>query len=215
MAEVIYSNLTDGSAPLEVSEDGRTLKMNKQGTVTFSIVSANVSIKAQDGQKHEYKSSRGVVQAPHGVKVLPYFMRGIDWYVVMVEQFRIAVPVKTIEPPGGEMEEWPQVSMARELAEEARITVKAEDIDYVFCAYIQPSMMDAKAFGGIVLISESMLPKELVGGEWQFGEYTVVSTYKLVDLLKRRDEMTWEPDLETYLLLDAVAKKIGLLAKRY
>ncbi|MEK7655126.1 MAG: NUDIX domain-containing protein [Patescibacteria group bacterium] len=216
MAEVRYSGLTYGSVPLVVSENGETVNMNKEGTATFSFVGADVSIGVQEGQMHTYKSTRGVVRAPHGAKVLPYFMRGGEWHVVMVEQFRIALPGKTIEPVGGEVdEETPKQSMVRELEEEAHIVVRSEDVDVVYILYILPSMMRSKVFGGIVKIDESQLPLEIVGGEWSLGEYTVVGTYKLLDLLRSRDDMSWISDIETYLLLDAVAKKVGLLAKLY
>lgn len=215
MSEFKYRNLVHGSAPVSVTPDGLTVRMNKKGTVRFFMASAVVEI--QTGTvKHEYNSSRGVIEAPHGAKVLPYYMNRDDWFVVMVEQFRIALPGKTLEPAGGEVDEIDlQVSMARELEEEAHIVVPAEQIEIVFSAYIQPPMMRSKAFGGIVEIAESQLPRELVGGEWKLGEYTVVAVHRLLDLLRARDRMEADFDLETCLLLDAVAKKIGLLKKCY
>ncbi|MFA5935753.1 MAG: hypothetical protein WC787_02795 [Patescibacteria group bacterium] len=204
-----------GFKPLVVVDDGKTLHMNGKGTVRFSMVSTEVTIKTEKGER-TYKSARGVIEAPHGAKVLPYFKRDDAWYVVMVEQFRIALPGKTVEPAGGEVDEAnPRLSMARELEEEAHVTVSPEDVEFVFSAYIQPSMMRAKAFGGIVEIKESQLPTELIGGEHQFGEYTVVSIQPLLPLLRSRDDGSWTSDLETYILLDAVAKAVGLIEKRF
>lgn len=76
--------------------------------------------------------------------------------------------------------------------------------------------MAAEAWGGIVEIQASRIPPELLHGEWDTGEYTVLVVKPLVDLLRLRDSMAeiW-CDLWTSRLLDEVAKKVGLLTKNY
>ncbi len=215
MSEITHRDLTVDKSRLSLSDDGRILKMNKRGTVTFSVMSAVVTISTEHGVR-DHLSSRGVINTPHGAKVLPFFKRGGEWYIVMVEQFRIALPGKTLEAPGGEVdEENVLLCMARELEEEARINVRTEDIQLVFRARVQPSMMNTTVYGGIVEIAESQLPQETVGGEWMHGEYTVLAVRSLIDVLKGRDSGFMDMDLETYLLLDCVAKRVGLLAVNY
>lgn len=216
MAEITHRDLVVGSDPVHVTDGGRTVHLNKRGTITFSYVSATVCVTTPDGVSREFHGSRGVIQAPTGAKILPYFKRGTEWHVVMVEQFRISLPDKTLEPPGGELDDDdPRWCMARELMEEAHIAVRVEDIEVVFHAMLAPPIIRADVFGGIVHIDEWHLPRELVGGEWLHGEFTVIGTHNLVDLLRARDTMEVRLDLETHLLLDAVAKKVGLVEKRY
>lgn len=216
MAVFTHTELQSGAKPLDVSEDGKRLKMNRTGTVAFTIDSTKVRIEMEDGKHREYTSSRGVIRAPHGAKVLPYYKHGDEWYLVLVEQFRIALPDKTFEAAGGEVDEKnPRESMARELKEEAGIDVRMPDVQLVYSAYIQPSMMAAKAFGGIVQIERSQLPKEHLAGEWAQNEYTVLVTVNLLAMLNARDTGTIVFDLETCLLLDAVASKVGLIKKLY
>ncbi len=218
MADITYSDLVKESQPVDVSEDGMALRMNRYGTSTFSITTAKVQVSTGE-QAHAFTARRGVIYAKNGAKILPYFEREERTYVVMVEQFRIALPGKTLEPAGGEanpdVDPDVRTSMARELEEEAHITVRLEEIRVVFTGRIQPSMMPSKASGGIVRITESQLPKELVHGEHQFGEYTVVGIYPFLDLLRARDAGELDLDLETWLLLDGLAKELGLLLKRY
>jgi len=197
----------------------RVLNMNVKGTVRFSFGRAMVDILASDGQLiRTVTSQRGVIEAPDGAQVLPYFMGLEDsqWYVVLVEQFRIAIPAQTIEAPGGEVDEVnPRESMARELWEEAHIRVTADDIELVYCERIQPSMMAARIWGGVVEVDESQLPSELLGGEFALGEYTVLVTRPLLELLKDRDALKFDLDLMLSRLIDEVAKRVRLLNKNY
>jgi 8-oxo-dGTP pyrophosphatase MutT (NUDIX family) len=143
-------------------------------------------------------------------------MRGEKVFVVMVEQFRIALRAVTLEAAGGEADEDdPRVSMARELEEEINLHVRSDRIKLVYTAFIQPPILTSKVFGGIVRISESDLPKELLGGEHQFGEFTVLTVRSLIPLLKSRDAGEFTFDLETSRLLDAVAEAVGLIERRY
>ncbi len=215
MAKFTHSNFEPTAKLLHVSEDGKTVFLNNRGTVSISIAGVSVSIVSGD-REVDASHTRSVVTAPHGATLLPYFIRGEEVRVVMVEQFRIALCSSNLEAAGGEAdEENVRASMARELEEEARITVSSESIKLVYGAYIQPSMMASMAFGGIVRISEDELPKELLGGEHQFGEFTVLSVRPLVPLLKARDAGDVTLDLETSRLLDAVAETVGLITRHY
>lgn len=215
MATFAHSEHQTAIKPLDV-DGGTKLYMNGKKTVMFSFHRAEVLIQMEDGSSRPYTSQRGVIVAPHGAKVLPYFKFGKEWFVVMVEQFRIALPDQTLEAAGGEVDEKdPIESMVRELQEEAGIPVPKENINLVYAAYIQPSMMAAKAYGGIARIKKSWLPRTLIGGEWAQNEYTVLCVQNLLDLLRARNKGELVFDLETWMLLDAVATKVGLIKKHY
>lgn len=202
----------------KVIPPGIRVKMNDSGTVSFFFGEAEVDVSSGGELLRKYTSRRGVILASDGAQVLPYFKNSKgEWQVVMVEQFRIALEDQTLEAPGGEVSPGSdaKILMSEELAEEANINVNPFDIEIVFCEYIQPSMMNAKAWGGIVEIKESDLPKELLGGEWDLGEYTFLVIKPLVELLKSRDESNVVLDLWNSRLIDELAKKLGLLEKHY
>ncbi len=214
MVKFTHGEINKAAKGIQLTEDGKGVTLD--GGKRFSYHRTTVTIQTEGGM-HQYTSQRGVIDTPPGgAKLLPYFRRGSEVFVVLVEQFRIALPGQTSEAPGGQLDDvFVHECMARELKEEAHISVDPGKIKLVFKAFIQPSMMPAKAYGGIVQIEESQLPKELMGGEHQFGEYTVIAIYPLLGLLRARDAGTLCTDLETLLLLDAVAKETGLLLKRY
>ncbi len=216
MAKFTHTEFDRAAEMLAVSADSKHVFLNGKRTVMLSMASAQVRIEAEGKEPASYRSKRAVIQAPHGAKVLPYFKRHDQWFVVMVEQFRIALPGQLLEAAGGEADTSNIAGeMSRELNEETRIAVAGDDIELVYEAYIQPSMMAAKAYGGIVEINELELPKELMGGEHQFGEYTVLTVKPLVPLLRQRDVYQLTFDLETWLLLDAVAQAAGLVKRLY
>lgn len=190
--------------------------MNPKRTKKLFMARAEVEISIDGKVVRTYTSQRDTIEAPDGALILPYFREGSSWFVVMVEQFRIALPGKTIESPGGEVDRAAiKQSMARELEEETRITVDSARIDLVFKELFNPSMMASKSYGGIVEIQLSEVPEQLLAGEWHLGEYTVVLVRPLVELLRQRDAMETELALYTSRLLDEVAKKVGLLSKSY
>lgn len=196
--------------------ENNTLWMNGKGTVRFSFARADVEIIAGNGSR-QYQSFRGVIETPDGAVVLPYFKTKDGWQIAMVEQFRISIPAKTTEAVGGEVDfADPQSSMSKELEEEIHISLAPKRIKVVFREYGQPSMFAACMWGGIVEINENEIPRELIlGGEWQFGEYTVLVIKSLSKMLKARDAGQIVCDLYTSRLLDEVAKKVGLLEKKY
>lgn len=198
--------------------EGNIVLMNRTGTVRAGLARARVQISIGTTVR-EYTSQRSVVEAPDGAQVLPYFKTDSGWNVVMVESFRIALPGQTLEAAGGEIDENekdPRFAMARELKEETGIEVRPDNIRIVLEEWIQPSTMTARAFGGIVEIRESQIPSNLVHGEWDTGEYTVVVIKPLLELLRFRDSMPEARfDLWASRLLDEVAKKVGFLIKNY
>lgn len=216
MAQFSPINIEYGFVRPEIIE-GNVVLMNKTGTVNFCFARSEVEIHSDDGSLiSSYKSQRGVVYAPDGAQVLPYFRYDSIWHVVMVEQFRIAVPIQTLECPGGEVDFADiQSSMAKELREETQIEIKPARIKVVFRELIQPSTMNAWAYGSIVELNQKEIPDKVIGGEWQFGEYTALVVKPLVELLKLRDSGNHNLDLWASRLLDEVAKEVGLLRKCY
>jgi 8-oxo-dGTP pyrophosphatase MutT (NUDIX family) len=203
-----------------VVRDGRIAEMNKSGTKLFYFARAEVEISRNGKLTGRYISERDMIEAPDGCLILPYFCDDADWQVVLVEQFRIAIPGKTTEPAGGEANyciwiEKPKESMARELEEETHIKVDPNEIELVFCEMIEPSMLGSRIWAGIIEISKSQLPVEIIGEELVSGECTVIVVKPLIKLLKDRDAMRIEMNLRTSRLLDELAKKVGLLTKNY
>lgn len=216
MAEFrMISGLERGSRPIVV-HDGRVAEMNKSGKKLFFFARAEIEVILDGASPRRLICEREIIEAADGCQVVPYFKDTSGWHVVMVEQFRIALPGKTLEPAGGEVDEKdPKASMARELQEEAHITVDANDIELVFCERIEPSMLGARMWSGIVEITRSQLPKELSGGEWANGEYTVLVVRSLLELLRERDAGRGDFCLRTSRALDELAKKVGLLTRNY
>jgi 8-oxo-dGTP pyrophosphatase MutT (NUDIX family) len=144
----------------------------------------------------------------HGAKLLPYFFTADgECHVVLVEQFRRALNGELLEAAGGKTDsENIFLEMCRELREETGIEVFPDDVEFIFEAYIQPSLMASKAYGGIVAILEREVPTELHAGEIHLGERTRVSVRSLKELLDARARGEIVFDLETWILLDAVAK---------
>lgn len=216
MAEFRPVSIEYGFLKPKIADDS-TVLMNKTGTVSFRFARSEVEIRSDNGALiSSYKSQRGVVFAPDGAQVLPYFKRDSLWHVVMVEQFRIAVPVQTLECPGGEVDFTDiQSSMAKELKEETGIEVDSARIKIVLHELIQPSTMNAWAYGGIVELDQNEVPDKVIGGEWQFGEYTALVAKPLLQVLKIRDSGNHHLDLWASRLLDEVAKEVGLLKRCY
>lgn len=198
--------------------EGNIVLMNRTGTVRAGLARAQVQLSIGTTVR-KYTSQRSVIEGPDGAQILPYFKTDSGWKVVMVELFRIALPGQTLEAAGGEIDENekdPRLTMARELKEETGIEVHHDDIRIVLEELTQPSIMAATAFGGIVEILESQIPSNLVHGEWDTGEYTVVVIKPLLELLRFRDSMPEARfDLWASRLLDEVAKKVGVLVKNY
>ena len=194
--------------------------LNKTGTVSASFSSVEVEV-CSGGLVKRHTSQRAVVNAPDGAEVLCYFWRNNEWHIIVVEQFRIAILKQTVEAPGGEVDTTSDILsikriMARELQEEANIHIDNPDaIEVVFSEQALPSLLSGTLWGGILEVNESQLPVDHIAGEWGEGEYTVIKTMPLVELLKKRDQMEIEIDLWLSRLLDEVAKKTGLLLRNY
>lgn len=205
-----------GVKPLTVRKNN-VVELNPKATKLLYLAQAEVEIISRGRfLPHRYVSTRDTIEAPDGAQLLPYFWAGDEWIVVLVEQFRIAIPGQTYEAPGGEVDERdPAAAMARELSEETGIKIDHKAVEIVFCERIQPSMMAARIWGGIVRINPADLPPELLNGEVAFGDYTVLITKPLEELLVKRDTLTADFDLMLSRLLDEVAKRVGLLQKHY
>ena len=194
-----------GSQPLTYTMQGRVANLHPNGNMTAAFAKADVTLTLENGTTRQYQSERGIISILDGVKVLPYGFWEGAWHVVMVEQFRVALPGATLEPPGGGLDSADiRKKMTEELAEEAHILLEPQRIRMVYSAYVQPSVMAAKAHGGIVEIQHAELPENLLAGEQHKGEYTVVCVRPLRELWTARGTGKWIPDLETWLLLDAV-----------
>lgn len=200
----------------------KAVPLNHNGTTVFCFAEAEVEISLPGEESIRHVSRRGVILTPNGAQVLPYFWNGKEWKVVMVEQFRIAVPGKTLEGPGGQVD-WPDVPrcMAEEIKEETGIVVDPSRIEIVFCEYMWSSMTSARAWGGIVEISKADIPEKVLWGEFMRGEYMAVVVWPLAEILRLRDQKLTSAsygdglDLWTSRLLDEVAKKTGLLVRNY
>lgn len=205
-----------GVRKLVVRDDG-IVEMNPHGTKLLSVSSATVQIFSRGTLINEHVTTRDSISAADGAEVMPYFLSHDRWHVIMVEQFRIAVPGQTLEAAGGEVDGADILaSMARELEEEARIRIEPERIKVVFSELAHPSILNARMYGGIVELQEHEVPEELtVGGEHQFGEYTVLVVLPLIELLRQRDSRSHNLDVLASRLLDEVAKDVGLLVKNY
>lgn len=168
--------------------------------------------------------SRGVIKAGDGANVLPYFWDD-GWKVVMVRQARVAPCVVTTEPPGGKIDyhefededgfTMPQEhvvksSMAKELKEEAGITVQPEKIRLVFAEYYLPQLLEGVAWGGVVEINKSDLPAGLMTRHLG-QEHTEMAVFDFGDLIVKK-ENAWRDfpvfDLWTSRLVDEVGKII-------
>ena len=192
------------------------VKLNNKGTTFFSFNRAAVEIMTDQGQSRTYVSQRGVIEAPDAALVLPYFQDKGEWYVVLIEQFRLALSGQTLEAPGGELDTADVArGMVRELQEETGISVAPKRIKVVYSELAAPSLMSAKMWGGIVKLEKSEVPEALLAGEWACNEYSALATRPLVAFLKSRDAMTIIIDLWLSRLLDEVAKKVGPHIKKY
>lgn len=216
MAKFTADNIEQGFVEPKIINRNVVL-MNEKGTVNFRFCRAKVKISSHSGAYiNEYESQRGVMMVPNGAQILPYLLRNKEWCVVMIEQFRIAVSRQTIECPGGEVDlDDVQVVMAKELGEEAKIHVDPGRVKIVFRELIQPSIMNAWAYGGIIELDQAEVQDQAIGGEWYFGEYTAVVIKPLIEMLKWRDSGNHHLDLWSSRLLDEVAKEVGLLKKCY
>lgn len=216
MAKFIADGFLD-DADLVFDTNRGVVLMNAKGNVNFRFRLARIKVYSDKGDLiSEHVSKRGVITAPDGAQVLPYFRCGGKWHVVMIDQFRIAVSSQTIECPGGEVDlNDVQAVMAKELREEAKINVDPRRIKVVFCELIQPSTMNAWAYGGIVKLEPAEVQNQAIGGEWQFGEFTAVAAKPLIEMLRLRDSGKHNLDLWGSRLLDEVAKEVGLLKKCY
>lgn len=216
MAKFTVDTVEQGFARPKVTDQNVVL-MNGRETINFRFCRARVKIFSNSGNFiRKYMSQRGVITAPPGAQVLPYFWCDKEWHVVMIEQFRIAVHGQTTECPGGEADlDDIRMVMARELEEEAKINIDPIRIKIVFCELIQPSIMNALAYGGIVELDPAEVNNQEIGGEWNFGEFTAVATKPLIETLRWRDSGKHDLDLWGSRLIDEVAKKVGLLKKCY
>lgn len=181
----------------------------EQADVKFSVRESTIRI----GNKQRV-ISRGVVQARPGANVLPYFSHKGSCFVVLVEQFRLAVGRVTFEAPGGVVEGDVKRSMARELREETGIKVNPRDIEIKFREYYLASLLCGSAWGGIVGVRESQLPGYSPALEdGCTNEYTNVHYAPLLKVQELKSQFSGKVkfDLWTSRLLDEVAKKVGLL----
>lgn len=158
------------------------------------------------------------VNLPPGGHILPYFKdsRG-RWKVVLVNQYREAVGKKTIEAPGGRIEnrEKTKTALSRELKEETGIKVNPKLINIVFYEYLHPPVLNISVFGALVKISQKMVKNKNKKGNANENESTQVELYDLANLLKKREAGKIKIDLMTSRLLDEIAKAVGLLVKKY
>lgn len=216
MGIIKHEHLIVRSSVFPLEMDGTVVRLNKHGSVSCSYVKADIYIGLHEKSLQRYARELPVITAPPGAKVLPYFWEDNAWHVILVEQFRIALPGNTVEAAGGEAnEQHIRTSMAAELLEETGITVNPERIQVVSIAYIQPSILNAKAYGGIVKIEPAQIPSHRVSGEWQQGEYTILTARPLLSLLRSMDDGTFTTDLETRVLLTALARRTGYLVANY
>lgn len=158
-----------------------------------------------------------VLILPPGGLVLPYFkgLRG-RWKIVLVVQYRAAIGKLTLEAPGGRLDsELVGVALGRELFEETGINIDPLSIAIVAYEYIQPSIINAPIYGGVVKINRKMIPNKNITGKKDENEYTQIEVFDLIEFLKKRDFGLITIDIMTSRLIDEVAKKVGLLYKKY
>ena len=161
----------------------------------------------------EFFARRRVVVARDGASVLPYFQSAGRWKIVLVEQFRIAVGKATLEAPGGVVENKENVlkTMARELEEEAGIKVDPDQIELRFREIYLPSLLNGRAWGGIVGINQERYPnleEPILLRESENGRdsYTVRRVFFLDDILELRNDSRLDIiDLWTSRLISEVA----------
>lgn len=197
---------------------GLSISLDRRQTTTLRYGSADFDIILDDGERKRGRCQRAFIEGPDGVNVLPYFYRGESVWVVMVRQFRIALGgqnKETLECPGGGLEGEVLAGMVKELYEETRICVDLNRIKLVLHELAWPSMLSVAAWGGIVKIDESEIPKELLFGEWFDGEYSIREIHPLKNLLEFRDSDEMRFDLWTSRMLDELAKEVGLFSRTY
>ena len=176
----------------EVESDGPHLE---DMDFRSSINSARVCVRdpQRRGQDREFIARRRVVVARDGASVLPYFQSAGRWKIVLVEQYRIAVGKATLEAPGGVVENKENVlkTMARELEEEAGIKVDPDQIELRFREIYLPSLLNGRAWGGIVEIDQESYPDlevPTLQRERESGRdsYTVRRVFFLDEILELR-----------------------------
>lgn len=215
MAKFLSSRLEEGFQSVEVKDN--VVVMNKSGRLNFRYCRAKVDIISDKGEKiKSYTAQRGVVRGNDGAEILAYFKKDGVWYVLLVEQYRIALDRQTLEAPGGEVHEAdPLAAAVKELAEEIHLNIDKSRVKVVLKEWFLPSLIEARAHGGIVELEAAEVPGVLLAGEWQYREYTILAVRPLVEMLKLRDSQNHDLDLWLSRLLDEVAKAVGLLKKCY
>ncbi|PIT92422.1 MAG: hypothetical protein COU08_02405 [Candidatus Harrisonbacteria bacterium CG10_big_fil_rev_8_21_14_0_10_42_17] len=154
----------------------------------FRFTKRTAEIETEDGKKHVF--DRHVLETGPAVSVLPYFFDETtkEWYAVLVKQYRPAVDAVCLEAPGGLLEEGREKrsEMARELKEEAGITVKPEDIELVGSHHLASSFCDQVVHLGITKLTVNNAAHEIkkqngLMSEQEFTEVEIVPIKKILD----------------------------------
>jgi len=166
--------------------------INDDDDIMSSVHHAQVRVRSLKC-KHdemEFHAKRRVVTARDGACALPYFLSNNQWKIILIEQFRIAVGKATLEAPGGVVENEENVlkTMARELEEEAGLKVQPDQIELRFREYYLPSLLNGRAWGGIVEVNKKKHPgldEPTLVRERESGRdsYTVRRAYFLDEVL--------------------------------
>lgn len=154
-----------------------------------------------------------------GGHVIPYFKDAQgEWQLVLVEQFRLAIPGFMYEAAGGVIEEgdnWRE-TMVREAEEEIGVIIKdSEQIRLMPATFFWHTFSGMKMYGGLVEIKPEDLQLDEVYLDDKGNEFTMRVIMPLRQALKMRDAHEAFSDYLTSQLLDEVAKATGLLIKNY
>ncbi len=164
----------------------------------FRFTKRTAEVTLKDSSHHQFV--RYVLETGPAVSVLPYFFdkKKDEWFVVMVSQYRPAVDAVCLEAPGGLLENEKKVKheMARELLEEAGISVKPSSIKLTGIQHLANSFCDQVLYSGIVDLKIDSAEKLLHlsqkhGGVASEKEFTQVVIRSLRGLLKNSSLITY------------------------
>jgi len=172
----------------------KTQKLSKRFHNIFQFTRKTAKVELRDGSHHTFV--RHVLETGPATSILPYFFdeKTKKWHVVMVNQYRPAVDYVSLEAPGGLLEEGSDVrkEMARELLEEAGVSVNPKSIRIVDVQHLAASFCDQVVYLGIVDLRIKDKKKLIESIKIQNGsvgesEFTEVVVLPLDRLLKNKN----------------------------